>query len=263
MNIQVLIATMHQRDHSLLQKMNIQTDAIVGNQCDENRFEKFKWKNHEINWISLQERGVGLNRNNALMRASAEIVVFADDDMRYVDNYDELIEQAYRRLPDADVIIFNLKKSADRQSSYVETDKKVGWCNYMRYGAARISAKLASIKLHGVYFNQCFGGGTEHSAGEDTLFLTACLRAGLKIYAVPEVIAELKDERESTWFQGYTEKYFIDKGILYQVISRRFWKMLCLQDALRHARRYKMSAIKCYTYMSKSKVLSEKYKKGF
>ena len=32
MNMQVIIATMNQCDYSLLDKMNIQTEAIVGNQ---------------------------------------------------------------------------------------------------------------------------------------------------------------------------------------------------------------------------------------
>jgi hypothetical protein len=41
--VQVLIASMNQVDHSLLSKMNIQTDAIVGNQCDKNEIETFTY----------------------------------------------------------------------------------------------------------------------------------------------------------------------------------------------------------------------------
>ena len=40
------------------------------------------------------------------------------------------------------------------------------------------------------------------------LFLTACLKNGLKIYAVPTELAELTEERKSTWNCGYDEKYF-------------------------------------------------------
>lgn len=74
MSVQVLVATMHQEDHSLLQKMNIQTNAIVCNQCGRNRFESFEYKGHSIRWLSFAERGVGLNRNNALMRAVNDVV---------------------------------------------------------------------------------------------------------------------------------------------------------------------------------------------
>ena len=261
MNVQVLIATMNQTDHSLLEKMNIQTDVIVGNQCDLNRMEDFQWNGHEVKWLSFAERGVGLNRNNTLMRASSDIIILADDDLVYMPNYKKIVEAAYRRIPDADVIIFNLQRDDENNSAWVSKDTRITWRNYMRYGAARVTARLKPLRLYGISFNQCFGGGTEHSCGEDTLFLTSCLRAGLKIYAVPEVIAELKNDRESTWFQGYTEKYFIDKGILYHVISRKFWRLLCLQDALRHARRYRMSAMKCYTYMSKSNAFFGRWEK--
>ena len=41
MTLQVLVATMHQTDHSLLEKMNIQSDAIVVNQCNRNEVERF------------------------------------------------------------------------------------------------------------------------------------------------------------------------------------------------------------------------------
>ena len=33
MRIQVLVAAMNQVDYSLPEKMNLQTDAIIGNQC--------------------------------------------------------------------------------------------------------------------------------------------------------------------------------------------------------------------------------------
>ena len=48
MTLQVLVATMHQTDHSLLEKMNIQSDAIVINQCDRNEIERFTYKGHNI-----------------------------------------------------------------------------------------------------------------------------------------------------------------------------------------------------------------------
>ena len=80
MKIQVLVAAVGQTDRSLPQKMNIQTDAIVANQCDENSVEQFEWNGHNVKYLNFVERGVGLNRNNALMRADADICLFADDD---------------------------------------------------------------------------------------------------------------------------------------------------------------------------------------
>ena len=54
MKIQVLVATMHQTDHSLPEKMNIQTDAIIINQCDRNEYEEFTYNGHTIRFTTYK-----------------------------------------------------------------------------------------------------------------------------------------------------------------------------------------------------------------
>lgn len=252
MTIQVLVAAMNQIDHSLPKKMNINSDAIVGNQCDHNSIEEYEWEGHTIKYLNFAERGVGLNRNNALMRATGDICLFADDDMVYVDEYVDIVCKAFEKYPDADVIAFNLREKEPTRY-IIEHEGKVGYFNYLRYGAARVAVRLESIRKNGIAFNLCFGGGTEYSHGEDNIFLTDCLKKGLKIYAVPETIAVLTEERVSTWNKGYDEKYLQDQGILYRTISRRLWRLLCLQDALRRRKSYPMGFIKAYKTMTSVK----------
>ncbi len=248
MKIQVLVAAMGQKDHSLIEKMNITTDAIVGNQCGFNSVEAFERAGHSYMYLNFAERGVGLNRNNSLMRADCDVCLFADDDMVYVDGYEKIVETAFSELPQADVIVFNLiEKNPTR--SIIGKVQRVRWYNYLRYGTARIAARFAPIKLNAIYFNQCFGGGTPHSHGEDNLFLTDCLRAGLKIYAYPAYIAELTEERPSTWEGAYDEKYLRDQGILYRQISKRWFRLLCLQDAVRHSGLYGVGRMAAYKTM--------------
>ena len=250
MKIQVLVAAMHQTDHSLIEKMHLTTDAIVANQCDRNEVESFTENGCKYTYLSFAERGVGLNRNNALMRADADICLFADDDMVYVDGYADIITKAFRENPKADVLVFNLKEP--EVTRYVIGKKtKVGYLNYLRYGTARVAVRLRSIKRCGIYFNQCFGGGTEYCHGEDNLFLTECLRHKLKIYALPDYIAELTEERESSWNKGYDDKYLSDQGALYRAVSRKWWRLLCLQDALRHRSSYGMGCLSAYRKMVK------------
>lgn len=248
MSVQVLVAAMHQKDHSLLEKMNIQSDVIVGNQCDYNSIEKFDYKGHSALFLNFNERGVGLNRNNALMRADGKYCLFADDDMVYVDGYESIIEEAFERHPDADVITFNLFEEIPIRYVIKKTEK-VGFLNYLRYGTARIAIRLESIRDCGIFFNLCYGGGTKHCHGEDNLFLTDCLKKGLRIYAEPIFIAKLTEERDSTWNKGYNNKYLFDQGCLYRAISKRWWKILCMQDALRRSKLYGISPYKAYRKM--------------
>lgn len=248
MKIQVLVATMNQTDHSLIDKMNILTDAIVGNQCGYNSVEVFKHNDQSISYYNFAERGVGLNRNNALMRADADICLFADDDMIYEDNYPEIVEKAFMDNPKADVIVFNLKEKVSTRK-IITKKSKVGYLNYLRYGTARIAIRVSSVKKSGIYFNQCFGGGTAYCHGEDNLFLNACLKNGLKIIAIPEYIASLTDERPSSWNSGYDDKYINDQGVLYRTLSRRWWRLLCLQDALRRHKSYGKGFLESYQLM--------------
>ena len=239
---------MKQTDHSLLEKMNIKSDAIIGNQCEYNSIESFEWNNHLIKYLNFAERGVGLNRNNALMRANGDVCLFADDDIVFCDDYVEVITNSFNDCPDADVIVFNLYEN-DTTRYVIKKKSKVGYFNYLRYGTARIAIKLNSIKTAGISFNLCFGGGTDHCHGEDNLFLTDCLKHGLKIYAMPRYIASLTGERESTWNKGFNKKYLEDQGFLYKNISRKYWRALVLQDAIRHHRDYKMSFMEAYRVM--------------
>lgn len=249
MRVQVLVAAMHQTDRSLPEKMNIRSDAIVANQCDRNEVEEYIYNGHRIRYLSFSERGVGLNRNNALMRADGDICLFADDDMRYCDDYVQTVTRAFQEIPDADVIVFNLIEK-ERTRKVIPKAGRVRFWNFLRYGTARVAVRNASVRKNGIYFNQCFGGGTEHSHGEDNLFLAACLEKGLKIYAYPAYIAELTEERVSSWNNGYDEKYLRDQGVLYRTMSRRFWKLWCLQDALRRHRRYGKSWVEAYLQMT-------------
>lgn len=239
---------MHQTDRSLPEKMNIRSDAIIANQCDRNEVEAYEWNGHEIRYLSFAERGVGLNRNNALMRADGEICLFADDDMRYCDDYVQTVTKAFQEIPDADVIVFNLIEK-ERTRKVISKVGRVRLWNFLRYGTARVAVRNASVRKNGIYFNQCFGGGTEHSHGEDNLFLAACLEKGLKIYAYPANIAELTEERVSSWNNGYDDKYLRDQGVLFRTMSRKYWKLWCLQDALRRRKQYGMSWCKAYARM--------------
>ena len=83
MDMEVLIATMGQKDCSLVQKMNIQVPAVIANQCG-------KWKYDEdmsgnVRMVSTATKGVGINRNIALQLEKADILLFADDDITYYD----------------------------------------------------------------------------------------------------------------------------------------------------------------------------------
>lgn len=214
--VEVLVACMHQKDDSLYKEMNLQTDAILANQCDEYTYREYMQDNGCVaKLVSTADRGVGKNRNKALMNASGEYLLFADEDMIYEDGYEGMVLDAFNKKKDADIIVFNLiylnrfTKGRKEEKKF----KRVRFWNSMRYGAARIAIKRSALEKNCLSFSTLYGGGAKYSSGEDTLFIREALRKGLKIYYCPVVIAKVKQET-STWFNGYTDKFFIDRGVL-------------------------------------------------
>ncbi|MBQ3118860.1 MAG: glycosyltransferase [Clostridia bacterium] len=214
--VEVLVACMNQNDDSLYKEMNLHTDVILANQSDEYSYKEFVQSDgNMVKLISSFDRGVGRNRNKALMNASGEYLLCSDQDMIYVDGYDKIIEDAFLKCPQADMIVFNLEylnrftpaRKSDRRF------KRVHLWNSLRYGTARVAIRRSSLEKACLSFSVMYGGGAKYSSGEDTLFIVDAIRKGLKMYASPTIIAQVKQEK-SSWFCGYTEKYFIDKGIL-------------------------------------------------
>lgn len=255
MRIQVLVATMNQTDYSLPVKMNLQTDAIIGNQGERNEIKEIEFDGNKCIYLNFAERGVGLNRNNALMRADADICLFADDDMTYVDGYEQIVVSAFQRHPDADILAFNLDVKTTDNGHFVpirkdiEKEAKVTYFNCLRYGTARIAVRLRPIRLNGIAFNMCFGGGTPYCHGEDNLFIVSCLSKGLKMYSIPETIATLTEERASSWNNGFNEQYVMDQGMLFRCMTRKYWRLLCLQDVIRRHGSYNMNVVEAYKTM--------------
>ena len=215
-NVQVLVACMHQTDDSLYREMNLQTDAILANQCDEYLYRTYtEVDGSKVELISTADRGVGKNRNKALMNASGKFLMCSDQDMVYVDGYEKIVEDAFAMCPKADIIVFNLEY-LNRFTPARKEDKKfkrIHLWNCMRYGTARVAMRKGAIDKACLSFSTLYGGGAKYSSGEDSLFIRDAFRKGLKMYASPIVIAQVKQET-SSWFQGYTDKFFMDKGIL-------------------------------------------------
>lgn len=221
---EVLIAALN-GNREIYEKSNLDCRCIIANQTDEVSV----YREDKLTIVNTDTRGVGKNRNISLIYSNADYILFGDDDVKYVDGLEGIIVDAFEANPKADVLIFNIETiGSDLIKRRVNTrGKKVKWYNYMNYGAVRIACRRESIRKSNIWFTELFGGGARFSAGEDTNFLADCLKRKLKIYTVPIKIGEV-DQSESTWFTGYNEKYFTDKGALLKHIYPRNYLLFCL-----------------------------------
>lgn len=233
MKVQVLVAAVDKDVKALVEQMKLETDAIIVNQCGEYDYKEFEHKGRRIRCFSMAERGVGLSRNTALMRAEGELLLFSDEDIVFYPGYEDIIEEVFAQNSDADMITFNFKVDPSRATYYNTKPHRIRWYNYGRYPTYAVAARREALNRAGVSFSLLFGGGAKYSNGEDSLFLHDCLKKGLHLYAAT---AEIGEEifRESTWFKGYNQKFFYDRGFLYYYLYGRLAGLWSLRFLLAH-----------------------------
>lgn len=199
---EVLCVTMEQNDFSLYNSMKLNSDTIFANQTNKWDLKEDIIDNHSVKMYYTDTKGVGNNRNIALMNADAEICLLADDDIVYRSGYEEKIIEAFDSHPDADAIIFNISTTTPeygRNPTVIKRFRRLHLFDRNPYGAPRIAFRTDSIKKANISFSVLFGGGSTYIAGEDTIFITEFLRKGLKVYLSPIYIGDVSYAKSSSF----------------------------------------------------------------
>lgn len=223
----------------LIKKMNITTEAVIIDQCGINNFSSFEMNGIKVKYIQSDEVGLSRSRNKALMHAGDKgICLIADDDLIYVDNYEELVKDAFDKNPEYDIIAFQVEGINRFFKSYHGKSRKLNYITSLKVSSVEIAFRIDKIKQKGIKFNELFGSGSIYRMGEENIFLYDCLRNGLKIKYIPVKLADLFIG-DSTWFDGFNYKYFFDKGAVFTAMSRKWSLLLIFQFAFRHYKRYR------------------------
>lgn len=208
MKLEILMSCMYQKDNTLVEKSQITGDVVVINQCNQDSYAEYKTKNGMAKIYSTTQRGLTKSRNMAIEKSTADIGLLCDDDEIFVPEYENRILKAYEKLPEADVIILKMK---NRQPSFEDKVIRLRFPKTMKVSSWQISFRRESLLKANIRFDELLGAGTENGAEEELKFLTDCEKSGLKIFYVPSVIASV-GQKESTWFEGFTEQFFINRG---------------------------------------------------
>lgn len=233
MSLQLLISALNAEEANLIQKMNVTGDAVLINQCGRKDTLEIPTKNGKVSVFRYDEKGVGVSRNHALEHATSDYVLFSDDDIVYVDDYEALITHEFEAHPEADLLFFNMDVVESRRTYHIEAYGPVTYRNSGRFPTYALAARRNSLLNAKVSFSPLFGGGAKYSCGEDSLFIMDCLKAGLKCFQTPVTIGR-EEYRESTWFSGYNEKLFFDRGVLYHFLYKGLAVPMAVRFLLRH-----------------------------
>jgi hypothetical protein len=193
MNIALAVSTMNKNIIGIENNYtNINTDINI-NICHQNidsiitnnEIEEIKEKlNYRI--FSMSEKGLSKSRNCLLNNSTEDILIISDDDVKYVDNLLNVIEESYRNYPEADIITFQIKTPDDNY--YKNYEEKPFWHTkktILKVSSIEITVKRKSIISKELQFDENFGLGSTFPTGEEAIFLNDSLNKGLKILYVP------------------------------------------------------------------------------
>lgn len=253
--IEVLVTTMHQSDFNKYLQMNLQTDAVLANQTNENGYSETVINGCAVKMVSTDSRGSSRNRNIAMAHANqkAEYVLFSDDDLVFVDGYEQIILDEFEKHPEAEAIKFNIHDlSLTRKISMrrIERFEKATRRNMSSSGVWGLVIKRDALRRYNLHFHENFGPGTENFCGEDTIFLMEMLDKKVQLFRSPVDIAGI-DQTESTWFQGHNERYFTTAGMVLGTVYPKMSYLLVIRSAFKAYQRKDsgmsfMKILSCY-----------------
>lgn len=250
LTVDVLVATVNREDDEFLEYMNISGHCVVINQCFKIDNCHFKPSAANVEWHNVYEKGISRSRNKALEKSKADVCILTDDDVRFTDDYEKIVATAHEEYPEADIIAFIVERTGTKRLKKFR--KKRTWNKYlgtMKISSVEITLKRKSIMDAGLKFNPFLGTGEQFFCGEESTFLFDAVRSKLKILYLPLKIAETNTD-DSTWFKGYDEKYLHSMGAAYYNMSKRWYRFLAMQFAVRHKNLFKQySFFEAYKYL--------------
>lgn len=208
MELEVLMSCMHQQDDRLVRNSRLTGNVVILNQCDHEAYTEYPTANGVARMFSVRQRGLTKSRNAAIRHAKADICLLCDDDEVFVSGYEDRILRAYDALPQADVVVFRI---GNHPTALPDRVTRLRFPQFFRVCSWQLSFRRERLLSRGIRFDELLGAGTGNGGEEELKFLMDCEKAGLQIWNVPVEIASLNPS-ESTWFDGFTEPFFENRG---------------------------------------------------
>lgn len=142
---------------------------------------------NDIAIYRLEKRGLSNNRNNAMAHCSGDIILLADNDLKYYENAFEDIISAFESDPNLDMGLF--KVDFPDKKIYPSEDVSLSLPLPKGYYVSSVEIALRKKSLHGLQFCPELGlGAPEMQCGEEEIFLFEALKKGLRCKFINKTI---------------------------------------------------------------------------
>ncbi len=191
--LEILVSTINRDSLEFLEVMfqnNTLSDyqILVINQTTEDR--TLVSKQPKIRVINSFEIGLSKSRNLALEHAIGEIVLIADDDIVYVENFQKTILSAFDSCENAALISFQILNTVgDLYRNYFTKSRLYSLRSVENIMSVEIALNRKLILGYSIFFDTNFGLGSKFETAEEYIFSREVITKGLKAYFYKQSIA--------------------------------------------------------------------------
>ncbi len=188
----------------------------------------------DVSLYTMNGQGLSCNRNNALEKATGDLIMFADDDTRLAPDAYETIAAVFENDPSLDVAFFQATTYTGKPlKEYPQQGFKYGQ-TAPGYSISAIEMVCRRTSIQGkIRFDERFGLGTKFlTCGEEEIWLEDAQRAGLNMQYFPKQIVETSTMLKKTMV-------YVDDGVqrskgalTYYQLGNKAW-LVCARFALR------------------------------
>jgi glycosyltransferase involved in cell wall biosynthesis len=176
-----------------------------------------------INVINSFDKGLSKSRNLGLKNAKGKIILIADDDVVYKQNFDQKIIEAYNQFPNAAIISFCIEKSNGElfKKYHLNAKNNLSVLELFTVLSIEISVNAQNIEKLELVFDENFGLGSYFEMGEEAIFLTDIKRRNYLLSFFPAIIA-IHSEISSNEKFDIAKKYYIQGAFLTRVLKKQY-----------------------------------------
>lgn len=180
--------------------------------------------------INSFEKGLSKSRNLGLKNARGKILLIADDDVVFKNDFDSIIIDTYNKFPSATGINFYAEKPDGTlfKKSISKTKEKIGQLelfNILSIEMTFNSEMLAKLELQ---FDENFGLGSRFKMGEEAIFLSEVKSKNQQLIIEPQVIV-IHPTESTDDIISFEERYYIQGAFFKRVQNMNYYFGLFLK----------------------------------
>ena len=201
---------------------------LIINQTSENKLLVSDFPSVRV--VNSFEKGLSKSRNLGLQNAHGKIVLLADDDEVFKEDFESNILEAHNNYPEVASICFAIEGSNGLLFKKYPSQTKLQLNNLDIFNilSIEISLKKAVFDQLKIKFDTNFGLGSSFMMGEEAIFLSDLKNQKQNIIIVPKVIsvhpAVSTDDK-----LNLEQRYYIQGAFLTRVAKNHYQKLLFLK----------------------------------